>query len=71
MMETSERQTFVVGVVVVVTLTRATFQHTPSANSSASVASVHGLVHLLLQDLRLIGNCLHIVLRLFTLCQFV
>ena len=38
-----------------------------ATNSSASVASPHRLVHLLLHDLRLIGNCLHIALCVFTL----
>ena len=99
MMDTSERQPFVVGVVTVVMSscrerveTRATFQHTLGrervsrcsvvsrgsctrvnvvvvTNSSASVASPHRLVHLLLHDLRLISNCLLIVLRAFTLSQ--
>ena len=40
-----------------------------ATNSSASVASPHRLVHLLLRDLRLIGKCLHIVLRVITLSQ--
>ena len=40
-------------------------------NSSASVASPHRIVHLLFHDLRLIGNSLHVVLRVFTLSQLV
>ena len=42
-----------------------------ATNSSASVARPHRLVYLLLHDRRLVGNCLHIVLRVFTLSQIV
>ena len=95
-METSERQPFVVGVVIVVMVVSESSHAPPSntllgrervsrfsvdsrgcctrvlvvavvTNSSASVAGRHRRVHLLLHDHRLIGNCLHIVLRVFTL----
>ena len=98
MMESSQRQPFVVGVVMstwsrVSRYTCYLSTHTlgrervsrcsvdsrgsctrvlvivVATNSSASVASPHRLVHLLLHDLRHIGNCLHIVLRVFTLSQ--
>ena len=101
MMESSERQPFVVGVVMVVISSWSRMNrytcHLPThilgrervsrcsvdsrscctralvvvvvTNSSASVASPHRLVHVLLHDLRFIGNCLHIVLRVFMLSQ--
>ena len=49
------------------------YSSSPSSRPTpqASVASPHRLVHLLLHNLRLIGNCLHIVLHVFTLSQFV